>query len=282
MLRIVKIAQLYCVLCALLTALLGVLAACAETQDEDTLVNYSRTARLNYERGMEDFEDEDCADARKLFEHVQSRFPYSRYAALAQLRLADCDYVQDKYSEAAVSYKHFVKTHPAHPDVHYAAFRTGLSYYRMIPHDWFIMPPSWERDQSATRDAVRSFKLFMRNYPKSRHIKWARELLSECERALARHEIYAAEFYRNQGDLKAAAGRLHAAMQRYPDSILAPEALYLLGITYLELQWYTSARYTFETLVSKYPESHQSSRARVYLETVMGHNTQSLQRGSDG
>jgi len=257
-------------------------AACAETQTEDSLINYSKSAQMNYDRGMDEFADDDCSDANKYFQVVRQHFPYSRYAALAELRLADCSYMDGKYSEAAVAYQQFEKTHPSHIEAHNAAFRQGLSYYRMVPIDWFLVPPPWERDQAATRDAVNTLKNFVRNYPTSPNIPWARELIADCEQALARHEIFAAEFYRREGKLKAASERLKAAMERYPDSILAPEALYLLGLTYLELQRYDAAVNTFKRLVTKYPSTHQSRRAEVMLKEVDTQGRPPLPRGSDG
>lgn len=265
-----------------LAVLAGVGWSCAETQEEDSLINYSKTAQLNYDRGMEELEDEDCSEAQKLFLHVRKRYPYSRYAALAELRSADCDYVDGKFSEAAVAYQQFVKVHAAHPEAHYAAFRQALSYYRLIPSEWFLVPPTHERDLSAAHDAQRAMRIFLTGYPRSGHAAWAKKLLDEVERILASHEIYAAGFYRRAGNLEAAANRLKAVLARYPDSKLAPEASYQLAVTYLELQWPCEAKKTFERLEAVYPESHQALRAKDYLSDIGKDRDLCKPRNNDG
>ena len=130
-------------LCRALPYLLlaGFALGCAETQSEEMLLDYSKSAKVLFEEAMEDFDDEDCVDAEKTFQEVRRQFPYSRFAVLAELRIADCQFVQGNHAEAAVAYGQFVKAHPTHEDAHYASFRKGLAYFEMIPGDWIITPP---------------------------------------------------------------------------------------------------------------------------------------------
>ena len=44
------------------------------------------------EKGMESFEDEDYYDALKAFNTLKERYPYSRYAILAELKVADAHF----------------------------------------------------------------------------------------------------------------------------------------------------------------------------------------------
>ena len=59
------------------------------------------------------------------FTFVKNRFPFSRYATLAELRIADAFFAQDKFADAADAYKLFIRFHPNHPEVTdgYAAYR---------------------------------------------------------------------------------------------------------------------------------------------------------------
>src|SRR5690606_19537310 len=68
-------------------ALAAALAACGGAQQQGTL-SYSESARRDYERALAAFEDDDCLTATPLLQNVRSQYPYSRYAALAELRLA--------------------------------------------------------------------------------------------------------------------------------------------------------------------------------------------------
>ncbi|MDD5309585.1 MAG: outer membrane protein assembly factor BamD [Deltaproteobacteria bacterium] len=244
----------------------GVVSACAETQDEDSLLSYTQRAEKHFQAAMDEFDDEDCSDAEPLFQDFIKEFRfYERYAKLAELRLADCQYIEDKFAEAAVSYEQFVKTYPTHPDAHYAAFRRGLCYYRMIPSDWIITPPPHERDQTYTRDARTAMASFLQTYPESPWRAWARVILSEVEDALVRHEMYVAEFYLSRDDRRAAAVRLEGVLASFPGSRLVPDAMFMQAVTYLEMGEPYKARLVFESIRKHFPDHHQSLRALDYL-----------------
>src|SRR5262249_23197305 len=66
-------------------------------------------ARAAYNEAMRSFRNKDWEDARSLFGEVKKLFSYSRYARLAELRLADIDFEQEKYSEAVTSYREFIQ-----------------------------------------------------------------------------------------------------------------------------------------------------------------------------
>ena len=36
----------------------------------------------------------------------------------------------------------------------YAQFKIGNAYWKILPDDWFLVPPSYEKDQTATHDAA--------------------------------------------------------------------------------------------------------------------------------
>ena len=118
---------------------LALTAGCGGPQEPTGPLSYSSTARRNYDAGMRELDSENCLEAVRYFEHTKRRFPYSRYAALAELRMADCDYVQQKYVEAIAGYRQFIRFHPTHEDVPYATFRIALSNYRQVPTEWFIV-----------------------------------------------------------------------------------------------------------------------------------------------
>src|SRR6478609_5627776 len=60
-------------------------------------LTYTDDARAAYEEAMSDFRDRDWEGARALFGEVRRLFPYTRFARLAELRLADVDFEQEKF-----------------------------------------------------------------------------------------------------------------------------------------------------------------------------------------
>ena len=195
-------------LTSLLLLLIALGTVSCKSKKTDSILDYSRSAELLYTEALDLFDDQDCAEAEPKFQDVRRKFPYSSFADLAELHIADCQFIQGNHAEAAVLFEQFSKAHPTHEDAHYAAYKRGLCFYEMIPSDIFILPPPHERDQSATRDARTALQSFLKTYKESPWRERAKEILSEVVDALVQHEIYVAEFYLNRDDRQAAAVRL--------------------------------------------------------------------------
>jgi outer membrane protein assembly factor BamD len=248
------------VLCA---ALIG---GCGGSQP--TELSYGESARRDYDRAMEAYADGDCLTAQPLFQHVVREYSYSRYASLAELRVADCELAQNHYTEAIRRYRSFVRARPTHVHVDYANFQIAVCYFRQIPTDIFLTPPPEERDQSPTRSALRVVRRFLRDYTSSVHVEEARRIERECLRLLARHELYVAGFYLQRDRPLAAVGRLEYVLHEYPGSGLDPDALLLLGRTYLHMRQRDEARQTFDDLLERFPDSAVVEQARRYLSEM--------------
>ena len=65
--------------------------------------------------------------------------------------MADTQFERGNYNEAIDSYKSFARLHPTHEKVEdgYVAFRICECYFKDMPDDVWILPPSYEKDQSA-------------------------------------------------------------------------------------------------------------------------------------
>lgn len=243
-------------------------ASCASTQESTKKLSYGQTARANYRKGMEELKDENYPEAVRYFNFVKSKFPFSRYSTLAELRIADALFAQEQFTAAADSYKLFISFHPTHPKVvsGYAAFRVCESQVKQIPDDWFLIPPSFEKDQAATRQALADLADFMRQYRDSKFVGKAKRLHQDCLKRLVAHELYVARFYLDRDKPKATIMRLETILQRYPDAGVDPEVMLLLGQTYLKMDKRDEAVRTFAALVEKYPEDVNSSKAKLYLQ----------------
>ncbi|MBK8170967.1 MAG: outer membrane protein assembly factor BamD [Sandaracinaceae bacterium] len=234
-------------------------------------LSYGDSAREAYETAMEDFRDENCEEAQPLFRKVRRNYSYSRFAALAELRLADCLLLQKKYVEAISAYRTFTRYRPSHSDVPYARFKMAEAYFAQVPEDFFLAPPAEERDQSQTRDALRQLRQFILDFPDDPHVGDANRMAHDALTLLARHELYVAQFYLDRDHPGAAVGRLQTLLHAYRGSGVEEEALLLLGRTYLHLADPPHAREAFDELIRRFPESGYAESAREYL-AEMGAN----------
>lgn len=227
-------------------------------------VDYSVSAQKNYEKGLKELDKKDWVAASKYFAFIKSRFPYSKYAVLAELRLADAEFGAEQYLEAIDSYRLFIKFHPTHEMVAngYASYRIGEAYYKQLPSDFWMFPPSHEKDQSSTEDAGTELKAFLDKYPDSPYRERAKEILQTIGKRLADHEWYVARYYWDRGKPMGTVLRLRRLLERYRGVGYDEEALWLLGRAYAAVDMPDRARLAWTELVQKFPKSDRANEAR--------------------
>ena len=252
---------------SILILALAVAGACGGGNGKGGAVEYSVSAQKNYEKGLKELDDKDWIAASKYFGFIKSRFPYSKYAVLSELRLADAEFGAEQYIEAIDSYRLFIKFHPTHEMVAngYASFRIGEGYYKQLPGDFWLFPPSYEKDQSSTEDAANELKSFLDKYPDSPYRDKAKDILNKVGKRLADHEWYVARYYWDRGKPMGTVIRLRRLLERYRGVGYDEEALWLLGRAYVAVAMPDRARGVWSELVEKYPKSPRAGDAKGAL-----------------
>jgi outer membrane protein assembly factor BamD len=189
---------------------------------------------------------------------------------LAELRVADCMHKDGKYAEAIQAYEAFIRYRPSHTEVSYARFMVALCYYEQIPSDWLLAPPAHEREQRPTHDALRLLRRFIVDFPNDPLVGRAQRMAQDAIKLLAAHEMYVAHFYLDGDHPLAAIGRLRTLITTYPTSGYEPEALMLLGETYLDLRDPEQAKRAFQEVAQRYPTSEYASPAKRHLAELGG------------
>jgi len=233
-----------------------------------SLLRADDDARAAYERALLSFRRGDCLNAEPTFREIRREFPYSRFAALSELRIGDCQFKNEAYPEAIQTYRQFVRIRPSHREVPYARFRIAEGYYNQIPGGWFMTPPASERDQTAARDALIQLRRFVVDYPNDQRVPDANKLMAECMSLLAAHELYVARFYLQRDAYRGVISRLRGLLAAYPGSGVEPEALLLLGHVYMETEQMEEAKGTLTELVERYPDTTQAKRAKGVLRDL--------------
>ncbi|MGH7268982.1 MAG: outer membrane protein assembly factor BamD, partial [Polyangiaceae bacterium] len=212
-----------------------------------TALGYTEDAKRAYDAAMQDYDAHDWLSAQALLREVKRKYSYSKYARLAELRIADADFEQEKFADAIREYKEFIHSHRSDADdVSYARSRIAESTYAEIPESALIGTPE-ERDQASVVDAYKELTHYLADYPEAKESPHVRALLEQVIARLVRHELYIARFYLGKDDYGAAVARVKYALENYAEALargstdgsversdLIAEALLLLGKTYLK------------------------------------------------
>jgi len=253
--------------CTVSSPMFGVATTSSKAKGE-AMLSYAEEAEALYAQGMEKIDKDNCTDAKKIFERLRSQFPFSPESVLAELRIADCEFKEQNYAQASARYKEFADNHGAHPDVDYATYRNALSTFMRIPKDWFILPPVYERDQAATKEALAKFRAFIMSYPQSQYVGEAKVHMVSCMKQLAEHELYVARFYLKKKKYDGALARAQTVVDKYQESGLVPDAIFIMAETYLKAGKKDQARITFMKIMEDFPQSFQAKQAERYLEAL--------------
>jgi len=243
------------------------LSACGGTTPDPSKapLNYTGNAQRAYETGMQQYQKGNYLEAAKYFTTVKRRFPYSQYAILSELRIADASFQREQYLEAIDGYKLFIKFHPSNENVPYSQYQIALAHFNQGPEDWWFLPPSHEKDLSAVVDGLKETQKFLKLYPASGLLPKAKKLLEKCERKLGDYELYVAKFYIQRSQWAAALGRLEYMVQSYTTLANDEELLYRLGSVYAAAGRHPQARLVFEKLKALKPQNKWSKQVASYL-----------------
>jgi outer membrane protein assembly factor BamD len=250
---------------ACLTAFLLLSTGCASLDRNAGDPDFASKAEENLHLGEAALENRDFLAAEKYFEHVKTKYPYLEAAKEAELKLGDVSFEQEQFPEARERYESFIKLHPTHPKVDYAAYRAALTHVKDMPSDFFLLPPSEEKDQTEVQSALRSLTDFLRQYPDSQYAKEAKTEQAEAKRRLAEHELYVAAFYRKRERWRAVAQRLEGMLTRYPGTRYEEEALFSLHEAYVKLKEPDHAQETLRKVIQQMPNTPAAERAQRML-----------------
>src|SRR5512132_1102186 len=224
----------------LLLALTLALTACktahgaAGVDLEEPPATDEATAELK--KGDESLENTDYTEAQRRFEAVKAQFPFSEAAIIADVRLADVQFASEQYAEARDRYDTFIKAHPTSALVDYAAFKSAQTWWKEAPSSVFFMPPAHQKDLAPVHGAVQALRQFLRDYPTSKHVPEAEQVLKEALTRLAEHEWYVAGFYAKRKHWDAVVTRLKTLLESYPNIGFDERALFMLHDAYVQLK----------------------------------------------
>ena len=191
--------------------------------------------------------------AREPFQAIIDNYPYSKYETEAQLKIADSYFAEGNFEEALSYYRGFADLHPQHPKVAYTVLRSALCYYNQIE--------SIDRDQTATREALKYLELLTTNYPYAPAGQEGEVILHELRTRLADNMMEIGDFYLERTQYQSAATRYRRVLDDYPGLGSDAEALYKLGVCYEEMKRIDEALRLYHVVLENFSDSRDAERA---------------------
>ncbi len=186
-------------------------------------------------------------EAAKKFEEVDRQHPYSEWARKSLLMSAYANYEAKQYQDAIGTAKRYISLHPGSPDVAYAYYLVGASYFDQIT--------DVSRDQSGTEKAIAALEEVIRKFPDSEYASQARKKIEIGRDYLAAKEMAVARYYQGKKNFIGAINRFKVVVTQYQTTRHVEEALMRLTECYMALGIVNEAQTAAAVLGHNFPDS---------------------------
>ncbi|HXN84976.1 MAG TPA: outer membrane protein assembly factor BamD [Candidatus Binataceae bacterium] len=227
-----------------------VLVAACSIRKPPTGEDYYQQAQLNYSKA-------EYSAAIENYQFVVDKYPFSPYAEESEMKIGLAYYKNKDYAQAVAALDDFQRMHPTSNNLELVSYYIAMSYFDQIGRE--------DQDQSKTELALARFKAMEQRFPESEFSELAKEKSEICREVLARHQKVVGDYYFKRANFRAAESRLAELMQKYPDTPVAPDALWELGLALEKEGKRYSAAQAFAAMVQHYPDTPYAKLAREEL-----------------
>ena len=225
-------------------------AAACSLRQKPTGENYYAQAQL-------DFATKEYKAAIENYQQVIDKFPFSPYAEDAEMKIGLAYYQQKDYAEAIGALDDFQRMHPTSKNLELVTYYIGLSYYDQIGRE--------DQDQGKTVAALKRFQELEQRFPEGDFAELAHDKVLVCREMLARNQMIVGNYYYKRANFRAAESRFAELLQKYPETPVAPDALFELGISLEKEGKRYSAAQAFAAVKKHFPNSGYAKKAEVEL-----------------
>jgi outer membrane protein assembly factor BamD len=159
--------------------------------------------------GMDAYENGNYKKAIDKFQNLKDYYPFSKYAILAELKIADAHYRREEYEDAIFAYENFEQLHPRNEAIPYVIYQIGRCYYDQINTP--------DREQTSAQKALEAFQRLVKQFPRDQYSTRAAGHITTAQKSLAGQAYVVGVFYYNTKHYKAALHRFMSIISDYPD-----------------------------------------------------------------
>ncbi|MGH7925359.1 MAG: outer membrane protein assembly factor BamD [Candidatus Binatus sp.] len=210
-----------------------------------------------YAQAQLDFATKEYKAAIENYQMVIDKYPFSPYAEDAEMKIGLAYYQQQDYAEAIGALDDFERMHPTSKNLELVTYYIGLSYYDQIGRE--------DQDQGKTAAALKRFQELEERFPEGDFAQLAHDKVVVCREMLARNQMIVGNYYYKRANFRAAESRFAELLQKYPETPVAPDALYELGISLEKEGKRYSAAQAFAAVKKHFPNSNYARKAQTEL-----------------
>ena len=216
-----------------------------------------------HDRGQEELAKEHWIQARLYFRTLVDTYPASPYRYAAKLGIGD-SYLGENRIESHIlgahEFREFLTYFPGHARADYAQYRLAVAQMRQML--------GAERDQTATREALRELNSFLERFPSSQLRPEVEKLHRQVRDRLSESEFRIGRWHYRSRYYLGALWRLLPLLAEDPGYTRKDSVLFYLGETYFALNAPADARKYFEWLLKDYPNTEHAEDARERLDQI--------------
>lgn len=203
-----------------------------------------------YEGGADALKRKKWLEAREYFRRLIDTYPRSPFRVDAKLGIGD-SYLGEGRADslvlAANEFREFLTLAPLSDKADYAQYKLAQSQVRQM------LGP--QRDQTATREALRELDRFRQAYPKSKYKPEVDALYRQARDRLSDHEYQVGLFHFRNRLYMGALARFVKVMDEDPGYTRKDALIFYLAETYSRILRPAEAKALYELLLKDYPKS---------------------------
>ena len=237
--------------------LLLLLSGCSlfDGEEEDEFAGLS-TEEQFYQRALGQLNGQNFRGSITTYQALESRFPFGRFAAQAQIEIVYAYYRNQDMEAARAAADRFIRLHPDNENVDYAYYMKGLASFedgsglfaRFLPVD------HTKRDPGRAQESFSDFAQLLALYPDSPYAADARSRMVYLRNNLAAYEIHVANYYLERLAYIAALRRGQYVVENFQGTPAVADGVAIMVEAYLRMGLSDLADTSLALLKENYPD----------------------------
>jgi outer membrane protein assembly factor BamD len=221
--------------------------------------------KILFDKAINNIEHGNYEAARLTLSTLINTYDTSEYLAKAKLAIADSWYREGGahgLAQAEAEYKDFILFYPTMEEAAESQYRICQIHYKQMDKP--------DRDSAQGQRAEDECRQVMTQFPNSKFVKPAEQMLRNVQEVLADKEYRTGDFYHHRGSFPAAASRLLFVAQQYPLYSGSDEALWELADSYRRMgdRFEPQEADALSRILKDYPLSAHAGEAKDRLSEL--------------